>query len=379
VFSKLPFSVSNRAGFGKCNIEASIDRSIELMRDRVKVHGDAISAIVLVAPGMYNCSSDILNGIVERATAANVKLVTINYPKIGHNRVPLDELALRTGGQAFTVVERKSNEEKSVLSTFFELTNVFMQISSTYHHGDAADLPVEIYRKELHDANQSGDSTKARTYTDSFSVDDATRNIHFYLYYYDRKDIGMFIDGMSLTSPNQNTFFDYTELRSDYHQLSFVSNLSGAGSWHYNVKRFNGPQPHFVQVLAYPKLDATSFIRSRAWVQRPVNGGPHVIFAEILQGNLPVIDALVEVSVRLPSGKEKKLQLFDSGSGEPDVTRGDGIYSRFFMAEDIGMHQLGVKVSDNGNTAYIQMDRGERSTLMIFHLGFGCFLKTVLR
>ncbi|KAG5666353.1 hypothetical protein PVAND_014387 [Polypedilum vanderplanki] len=357
LFAKLPFIVSNRAGLGKCNIESSIDRSIELMRDRVKVHGDAISAIILIAPGMYNCSQEVLDGIINRANAAYIKIVTINYPKIGTNRVPLDELAIRTGGQAFTVVERKSNEDRSLLSTFFELTSVFMQISAAYHHGDQADLPIEIYRKELHDANISGDSTKARTYTDSFNVDDATRNIHFYLYFYDRKDIGMFIDGMSLTSPNQQTFTAYTELRSDYHQLTFVSNLSGAGSWHYNVKRFNGPQPHFVQVLAYPKIDTTSFIKARAWIHKPNNGGPNKIYVEVMQGNLPIVDALVEINVKLPNGREEKMQLFDSGSGDPDVTRGDGIYSRYFMAEDIGMHQFAIKISDNGNTAYIQIDR----------------------
>lgn len=369
IMSSLPFSVTNRAGFGKCNIYTSIMKSINTMQERTALHGDAISSIILIGPGMYNCSEEIMTEIVDKCRAANIKIVTINYPNIGINRVPMDELAIKTDGEAFTVVERKRNEEKSYLSTFFELTNVFMYISAKFHHGDNSDLPIEIYRKELIDTNTSGDSTKSRTYTDSFNVDDTTKNINFFLYNYDRKDIGMFIDGMSLISPNQVTFSTFTELRTDYHQLTIVGNLSGVGSWHYNIKRFYGnPQPHYVQALAYPKADTNSFIKAKAWIKRPSNGGPNVIYAEVMQGNLPILDAMVEVTVKLPSGREENIKLFDSGCGDPDVTKGDGVYSRYFAVDEPGMYRFSVKVSDNGNTAYSQIDRGKllKDKLKIF-------------
>lgn len=128
------------------------------------------------------------------------------------------------------------------------------------------------------------------------------------------------------------------------------------------MRRFYGnPQPHFVQVLAYPKSNANNFIRTRSWIKRPSNGAPNVIYAEVMQGNLPIVDALVEVTVLLPSGREKKLQLFDSGNGDPDITRGDGIYTRYFAIDEPGMYKFSVVVSDNGNVAYTQMDRGKFS------------------
>jgi hypothetical protein len=236
-----------------------------------------------------------------------------------------------------------------------------MHISSRYHHGDQSELPVEIYRKEIIDTSSSGDAAKSRTTIDSFNVDDATKNINFFTYIYDRKDIGMFLDnGMSLTSPSHNTFSTFTELRAEYHQLTIVGNLTGVGSWSYNIKRFYGnPQPHFVQVLAYLQPDSNSFIRARAWIRRPQNGGPNVIYAEVMQGSLPIIDALVEATVMMSNGREEKIQLYDSGSGDPDVTRGDGIYSRYFAIEDAGIYKFQITVSDNGNVAYSQMYRGK--------------------
>lgn len=361
ILSNLPWYINNRATQSKCNIQSKIAQSIVQMQERSKIYGDAISSIVLIAPGMYKCTEEVINEIINAANEANIKLVTINYPNIGPNRVPMDELAIKTNGAAFTVMERKRNEEQSLLSTFFELTNVLMHVSSLYHHGDQSEIPVEIYRKEIIDTSNSGDAAKSRTTIDSFNVDDATKNINFFTYIYDRKDIGMFLDnGMSLTSPNHNTFSTFTELRAEYHQLTIVGNLTGIGSWSYNIKRFYGnPQPHFVQVLAYPQPDTNSFIRSRAWIRRPQNGGPNVIYAEVMQGNLPIIDALVEATVMMPNGREEKIQLYDSGSGDPDVTRGDGIYSRYFAIEDAGIYKFQITVSDNGNVAYIQMDRGK--------------------
>lgn len=213
IMSSLPFSVNSRAGFGKCNIYSSIMKTVQIMQERRMLHGDAISTIVLIGPGMYNCSEEIMTEIIEKCRESSIKIVTVNYPHVGINRIPMDELAVKTDGIAYTVMEKKRNEEKSSISTFFELTNVFMSITSQFHHGDASDLPVEIYRKELLDNNPVGDATRSKTYTDSFNVDDKSSNINFFLYYYDRKDIEMFIEGMSLTAPNQQTFSDLSELR----------------------------------------------------------------------------------------------------------------------------------------------------------------------
>lgn len=119
------------------------------------------------------------------------------------------------------------------------------------------------------------------------------------------------------------------------------------------MKRFLGnPQPHIISILGSPK-DNKAFIRAKSWVKRTKLGGPTVtLFTQILQGNKPIVDALVEVLVVMANGQTAKLQLYDNGSGDADVTRGDGIYSRYFTAKESGMVRFQVTVTDNGNTAY---------------------------
>lgn len=212
-------------------------------------------------------------------------------------------------------------------------------------------LPVEIYRKELVD---TGSKDENKPTSDSFNVDEATDFINFFVYIYDRKERNI-EKGMRLVAPNRHEFSTSSELRAEYHQISIVGNLTGYGSWSYNIKRFCcNPQPHFVQILAYPKLHSSDFIRAKAFIRRPRKGGPQIVYAQVMQGKLPIVDALVEMSVKHNGQKITTAQLFDNGSGDPDVTRGDGIYSRYFAISEPGMYTFQLFVSDNGNVAYVK-------------------------
>jgi hypothetical protein len=47
--------------------------------------------------------------------------------------------------------------------------------------------------------------------------------------------------------------------------------------------------------------------------------------------------------------------LLDTGSGDPDITKGDGVYSKYINADEFGgagVFQFDITVTDNGNTAY---------------------------
>ncbi|CRK98605.1 CLUMA_CG011964, isoform A [Clunio marinus] len=348
IFSILPWYIeSSGRSVSKCMINNAVSRSIGMLDDRTRTHGAADSVILIIGPGMFSCQDD---SIIMNAIDRNIKISTINYPIIGPNRVDMSHLAYKTGGEAFTVMEQKQNEVQSLLTTFFELSNVLMHISAVNYHGDSSLMPVEIYRKELLD---SGSREENRVYFDSFNVDEATEKINFFIYIYDRKERNI-ENGMKLISPNNKEFSTFSELRAEYHQLAILGNLTGYGSWSYNLKRFFGsPQNHFVQVLAYPKPNTQNFIRAKAWTNRPQGGNPIIIFVQVMQGNLPINDALVEISVTGSNGHNMKIQLFDNGSGDPDITKGDGIYTRYFIPPDVGMWKFQIYVNDNGNTAYV--------------------------
>lgn len=52
------------------------------------------------------------------------------------------------------------------------------------------------------------------------------------------------------------------------------------------------------------------------------------------------------------------IELMDTGSGDPDITKGDGIYSRYFSAAPggPGTYTFETTITDNGNTAYTWQD-----------------------
>lgn len=70
------------------------------------------------------------------------------------------------------------------------------------------------------------------------------------------------------------------------------------------------------------------------------------------------VEVLVTRSETNGTTYSNRLELLDTGSGDPDITKGDGIYSRYFRAADggPGVYTFEVIVTDNGNTAYSEPD-----------------------
>lgn len=78
---------------------------------------------------------------------------------------------------------------------------------------------------------------------------------------------------------------------------------------------------------------------------------------------MPVLHAKVEVLVSKSESNGSivytdKFELLDTGNGDPDITKGDGVYTRYFSAAagGPGVYTFEVTVSDNGNTAYSEQD-----------------------
>lgn len=111
--------------------------------------------------------------------------------------------------------------------------------------------------------------------------------------------------------------------------------------------------------MATPTSKTADVVRARFWTRRNQPGGPLILLTEVKKGDFPIMSAKVEVRVsKLESNGsilyEEHFELLDSGSGDPDITKGDGIYTRYFSANNggPGLYTFEVTVSDNGNTAY---------------------------
>lgn len=322
-------------------------------------YGAASSIILIIAPGMDVKTDYLMLG--QMCKKEKIRITTINYPGVIH-RKPLDSLAKLTSGLSYTLFESKQNSERSYLTTYFNLVNMLHHIMVEYYEGNRLDLPIEIHRKKLFDINDD-QSAKRRSITGSFLLDYTMGAPSAFLLYTHNTEYPL-INSAILNSPSGVTYLKRSDERLSVKQLSIEAQINETGSWTYTIDRFNGnPQPHFVQVMATAHNDARSAITVNAWIDQRY--GSVIIYVEVKRGKLFINEAFVEMTVHrldvhcdMSSKCEETIRIFDTGSGDPDITRGDGIYSRYFnpVSAGAGIYQFDIQVTDNGNTAYSLSD-----------------------
>lgn len=373
IASFIPFSPSEtqRPACMNCAV-----REAQAMLEKQRTdYGEANAIILIIAPGM-DVKTDYLS-LGKKARAEKIRMATINYPGVIH-RKPLDVLAKETSGLSYTLFESKQNGERTYLSTYFNLANILYNVMVEYYEGNRLDLPMEIHRKKLYDMNDDqiqnsslySGKRSSRLITGTFMLNENMGTPASFLIYTHNIELPL-INSATLISPSDVSYSKRSDELLSVKQLSIEAQINETGSWTYVVDRFNGnPQPHFVQVMATVRPGFSSAIIAKAWIaQQPnragdnyVNNspGPIIIYVEVKKGELPVNEALVEVVITRPdipcgaaSKCEQKLRIMDTGSGDPDITKGDGIYTRYFSPiNGAGTYQFDIEVTDNGNTAY---------------------------
>ncbi|KAI8482146.1 chloride channel [Branchiostoma belcheri] len=83
------------------------------------------------------------------------------------------------------------------------------------------------------------------------------------------------------------------------------------------------------------------------------------VYASVRKGYLPVIGATVTAFIEKPDGQVEEITLLDNGAGA-DVTKNDGIYSRYFFRFTAnGRYGFSVNANNSqGNAGYIVINRG---------------------
>ncbi|KAF5270568.1 hypothetical protein FQR65_LT05466 [Abscondita terminalis] len=346
IMSNIPFT-SGDSTQSAC-LHCALKDAITMLSDQSKYRSGARNVIVLIAPGMNKNTQ--LENLVKEAKKSKIRIATINYPEVIRSQ-SLNYLASETDGYAFTVTEQKYNVESSMFSTYFELTNVLYSIMEKFYSGNPSDLPMEIHRRKLNDDGRT-------SVTGSFVLDDNMGEpARFMLYVHNIEQ--PLIRGVSLISPSHQEYTRLTDNMLYNKIISVAVNITEPGTWTYTIERYIGnPQPYYVQVLATPRSRTVPVIRARFWIHANQPGGPLILLTEVKQGTWPVLGAKVEVTITRSSANDttyiNRLELLDTGSGDPDITRGDGVYTRYFSAAEggPGTYTFEVTVTDNGNTAY---------------------------
>lgn len=333
-------------------LACGIREAIQMLDERSRTSGPGSSVIVLIAPGTSSYAPEITKEII-RSSDLKIRIATVTYPGMFRQR-SLDWIADKTNGAAFTVTEARQNMASSYISTYFKLTNVLYSITEMYYQGSRSDLPMEIHRRELID---DGTSSSTSSVTGSFVLEEGLGEpARFTILTHDIED--PLIRGIKLISPSQKVYSTRSDAMLSLRLMSIPANINETGTWTYTIERFQGsPQSHYVQVMATPWSSRVPVVRAKAWTSGTIN--PLIIYTEVKRGDYPVLGARVEVTVTRPgsnatSPHRERFELLDTGSGDPDLMRGDGIYSRYFSPETggPGVYTFEITVTDNGNTAY---------------------------
>ncbi|XP_046393825.1 calcium-activated chloride channel regulator 2-like [Ischnura elegans] len=389
-------------------LHCGIKEALDMLEERSRAHGPAASVIVVVAAGMEDenslPSSRSLWTQVARSNSIHVPIATINYPMIGFGRQPLDPLSAATGGLSFTITEKRLSIRTSHLSAYMALSGAFVAIRNEYQRGGKNALPIEIHFREIKDDDAErgrqltaggavGSGAGISVISGSFVVEDTLVDTvsmgwprhsspvgsRFALFIHNTES--PLVRKVELVSPSNHVYRTRSDALLNIRALTLQAALNESGTWTYTIEKFPGnPQPLYVQVTSTPRSKVAPVIKARAWtstkIVRPGTAEPVVIYVEVTKGNWPVVSARVEVTVRMwpandsysssssigthsyRESEQRRFLLLDTGSGDPDVTKGDGIYSRYFVppsysgSSDLILYMLDITVTDDGNTAY---------------------------
>jgi hypothetical protein len=138
-----------------------------------------------------------------------------------------------------------------------------------------------------------------------------------------------------------------------------LAGMAEPGIWSYTIRLYQTLASHYpVYLEVLGESSDSDAITLNTWhVQAGETGTEIYIYAEVKQGALPVLDAMVVATVARPLGDDGvetvHVELRDLGTGYPDITKGDGIYSGYFtdFSPQSGSYQVTVSATHNHGNA----------------------------
>lgn len=332
------------------NTFAALNEALRMLSTGERTDGD----VIIVTNGKSDHESAYA-ALEDDLNRRGVRLSVVLFPPPQEpNRLPY--LAAVTGGNCYSVTEVGAGQRGNS-STTAQLTNAFRESIAAQYRDPYSD-PVVVYEM-VH----ASDSEVIRG---TFSLDSSVgKNTVVSLKYY----MNIVNFKLQVTSP-KGTRFGPDHYKNDLAGraivLSIADSDASVGMWNYEFRA--NPledQPLTLVVTSRPKDDAP--LTLRCWTNAPGLGlnasdTTVAIFAELRRGSSPVINARVVAVVKRPqinnTYSDVSVELLDSGSGAPDLTARDGIYSRYFTnyvfpTMRFGFYSVVVTATDNNGRAQV--------------------------
>ncbi|XP_046507275.1 calcium-activated chloride channel regulator 4-like, partial [Equus quagga] len=158
---------------------------------------------------------------------------------------------------------------------------------------------------------------------------------------------------ISLWDPNGTQMENFTV--DTLFKMAYLSipGTAKVGVWTYSLQAKQNSEILTITVNSRAANPSVPPITVNAKMNKDTNSfpSPMIVYAEILQGFVPILGANVTAFIESNSGKTEVLQLLDNGAGA-DSFKNDGVYSRYFTAySENGRYRLKVRARGGTNAA----------------------------
>ncbi|XP_076357667.1 calcium-activated chloride channel regulator 1-like [Tachypleus tridentatus] len=346
LFQKFPDRPSDNT---EACVECGVEKSLELFS--ANNQSTAGSIIMLVTAG--NLTENETQVLKENLIAASVRLFIMLYHMSGNISSSFLNLAHSTMGKLVYVREEKPDSTLSLVNQI-NLYEAFQHVLQG-HSWESLILPVTILKNIV---NGSSNALSINIPVDRTLGQDLKVQISFKIIDYPT----IVKDSIILTSPTNINFTS----KSPYFKVGvddlYIFHIPEAeeGLWHLEGN-ISGEEKHptVIYVTARHKtgekpLTLKASLNSDVHEFDPAQIPPPIIFAHVQHGNNPVVGANVIATIYHPNGQKDSFELLDNGIGDPDITKGDGVYSRYLTTiSTAGHYTLTISANSNNGTAKV--------------------------
>ncbi|CAL4114645.1 unnamed protein product [Meganyctiphanes norvegica] len=328
----------------------------------VKSLGDTGATFIIVTSGSNTVPQQELEELIRLSTERNIKINIVFYPVMEHRGLlavdqGLQHLAQATYGQTISVMDEGVGNDSKVtmmVSLMDALLNSLRYVG-----------PAKIFNTPMIIHGQSYPGGIESQVHGKFEVDNSMGpNIRIAIYYYDLNHVG---NKIHITTPSGKRMSSVNIQEEDGDANVIFVNIHKAerGVWAYELENHaTSHQSLYIQVTG-TESEANK-INLRVWTNKDHNAknkteplSPTIIYAEVKDGMLPVLNAKVVAKLKRlgtdTSGNTYPavyIHLLDSGLGDPDITGGDGVYSRYLPnIEILGQYELSFLIDHNNGLA----------------------------
>uniref|UniRef100_A0A8D1Y461 Calcium-activated chloride channel regulator 1 n=1 Tax=Sus scrofa TaxID=9823 RepID=A0A8D1Y461_PIG len=158
--------------------------------------------------------------------------------------------------------------------------------------------------------------------------------------------------GISLWDPSGTPRGNFTVDEDSKMAYLSIPGTAKVGVWTYSLQAKANPETLTITVNSRAANSAVPPITVNAKMNKDTSSfpSPMIVYAEILQGYIPILGASVTAFIESDNGETEVLELLDNGAGA-DSFKNDGVYSRYFTTyQENGKYSLKVQAAGKAKT-----------------------------